>query len=296
MSMPTASIHNADLFYKEKGVGLPILLIHANGANADLWGSTFERLATRNRIIAYDRRGFSRSRQSPVSNLHQHAEDAATLLQQLRATPATIVGADTGAIIALDLALHHPELVASLVLCEATFHLRKQKAVTAFLDNVRLRYLQKTKGLRAAAEAYYHDLLEEKSGESGFTHLSPEWREVLLTNAEAALQENAAGTGEYIHTHELTQIKQPVTCLVSTRSQPFFREAAQKLASALPQTRNRIITAAGHYMHLDQPNQFLHEITEALPDKLTLTPVGKSNERARQNHKASHNSTVSRQP
>lgn len=292
--MPTASVRNADLFYKERGSGPPILLIHSTGTNADMWGSVFEKLATRNRVIAYDRRGFSRSQQQPVSDLHQHAEDAATLLDHLNATPATLVGSGSGGIIALDVALHHPELVAAVVLCETTFHLRKLQAVHSFLDRLRLRYLHKTRGARVAVESYYAALLEEKSGENGFERLAKEWREVLFANAEASLRENEAGTGEYLGSQELARISQPVTCLVSTRSQPFYREVAQQLARTLPNMRNRIITAAGHYMHLDQPAQFVHEVAEALPEQAKASQLDVYEQRARHNHWTAKDSTTSK--
>ncbi|GHO43830.1 alpha/beta fold hydrolase [Ktedonospora formicarum] len=290
--MPTMSIQNADLFYKEQGSGSPILLIHSTGANADMWGSAFESLATRNRVIAYDRRGFSRSAQLSLGDLHQHAEDVAALLRHLHATPATLVGSDTGGVIALDVAVHHPELVAAVVLCEVNLHLRKQQAISGFFERARLRYLNRAKGARAAAEAYYMHTLEEKSGESGFERLAKEWREALLANAEASLREIEAGTGEHLTTQQIAGISQPVTCLVSTRSHPFYREVAQQLARELPKMRSKIVTATGHYMHLDQPSQFVHEIAEALPGQFKRADIDSYEQRARQNHRSVKASSV----
>lgn len=292
--MPTVSIQNADLFYKEHGSGSPILLIHSTGANADMWGSTFESLATRNRVIAYDRRGFSRSSQPFSGSLHQHAEDVAELLRYLRATPATLVGSDAGGVIALDVAVHHPELVAAVVLCEVNLHLRKQQAVSGFFERTRLRYLHRAKGARVAAEAYYVHALEEKSGDNGFERLAKEWREVLLANAEASLSEIEAGTGEHLTTQQIAGISQPVTCLVSTRSHPFYREVAQQLARELPKMRSKIVTAAGHYMHLDQPSQFVHEIAEALPGQSNRAEIDSYEQRARQSHRTVKASSTSK--
>ncbi len=80
--MTTIVINCANLFHREKESGLPILLIHGIAAKADLWGETFDALAAHHRIIAYDRKGFSRSVSPPVKELHLHAEDAAALPTQ----------------------------------------------------------------------------------------------------------------------------------------------------------------------------------------------------------------------
>jgi pimeloyl-ACP methyl ester carboxylesterase len=47
-----------------------------------------------------------------------------SLLTQLHASPATVVGSSAGGVIALDLTVNHPDLVSSLVLCEPSLHLR----------------------------------------------------------------------------------------------------------------------------------------------------------------------------
>src|SRR5215470_8097564 len=48
-------------YYEEQGEGPPILLIPPSGATASTWGALPDDLATVGRVIAYDRRGYSRS-------------------------------------------------------------------------------------------------------------------------------------------------------------------------------------------------------------------------------------------
>jgi pimeloyl-ACP methyl ester carboxylesterase len=45
-----------DLYYEEKGHGVPILLISPAGATASTWGAVAEELARAGRVVAYDRR------------------------------------------------------------------------------------------------------------------------------------------------------------------------------------------------------------------------------------------------
>jgi pimeloyl-ACP methyl ester carboxylesterase len=55
--MPVVTVDGVELFYKERGSGSPILLVHGMGGNADVWDEAFDLLAKDHRVIAYDRRG-----------------------------------------------------------------------------------------------------------------------------------------------------------------------------------------------------------------------------------------------
>src|SRR5687768_9901156 len=119
---------DAELYYRELGTGSPLLLIHGTGGSADVFDETLPLFAERHRVIVYDRRGYSRSgsQAAPIQGyLMSQAEDAAALLQQLQAAPATVVGWSMGGIIGLCLALAHPRLVSRLVMWEPPLHATK---------------------------------------------------------------------------------------------------------------------------------------------------------------------------
>ena len=48
-------------YYEEQGEGPPILLIPPAGSTASTWGALVSGLAGAGRVIAYDRRGYTRS-------------------------------------------------------------------------------------------------------------------------------------------------------------------------------------------------------------------------------------------
>jgi len=89
--MPIADVNTTNLFYTEQGRGTPILLIHGTGMNADMWGQVGPDLAARHKVIAYDRRGHSRSPAPPSKMYHQHSEGAAALLAFLHISSAMAV-------------------------------------------------------------------------------------------------------------------------------------------------------------------------------------------------------------
>ena len=114
----TLGLNGVELSYTDLGSGDPLLLVHGTGAYSAIWGEVCGQLAGSRRVIVYDRRGFGASQGVRARHVHQHAEDAAALLEHLEAVPAVVVGWSGGGVVALDLAASRPDLVSSLVLIE----------------------------------------------------------------------------------------------------------------------------------------------------------------------------------
>lgn len=148
--MATVEVDGVGVFYRESGSGSPVLLIHGVGGDADVWGEAFDLLGHDHRVIAYDRRGFTRSTHAPVGDPRRHRDDAAALLGALSAAPATVVGWSSGGIVALDLAVHHPELVSALVLVEPPLHLKRRPGGRQLRAVIGVQILRRAKGARAA--------------------------------------------------------------------------------------------------------------------------------------------------
>ena len=107
-------------FTTRRSARATLLCIHGTGSSSALWLDAARELAKRGRAILYDRRGFSRrERPEPfVTTVRQQADDAAALLDGLRAAPAVVMGRSQGGEIAVDLALRYPDRVRALVLME----------------------------------------------------------------------------------------------------------------------------------------------------------------------------------
>ncbi len=72
-------------------------------------------------VVTYDRRGTSRSpcpKGWPVTSVAEQADDAAGILQRVTSEPALVYGTSNGAMVALELALRHPERVSTVLLHE----------------------------------------------------------------------------------------------------------------------------------------------------------------------------------
>jgi pimeloyl-ACP methyl ester carboxylesterase len=78
-----------------------------------MWDAQSPALAERYRVIRFDTRGFGRTDTEDVEFANR--EDAAAVLDQVGAASAHVVGQSRGGMIALDLAIEHPERVDALV-------------------------------------------------------------------------------------------------------------------------------------------------------------------------------------
>jgi 3-oxoadipate enol-lactonase len=115
-----------ELFLRDTGGdGPPVMLLHGWLATADLnWWSAYGALIDAGyRVLAVDHRGHGRGlRPMTKFRLADCAADAAAVLRQLEASPATIVGYSMGGAIAQLVARDHPDVTAGLVLSGTAQH------------------------------------------------------------------------------------------------------------------------------------------------------------------------------
>lgn len=115
--MPTIDRDGTTIYWEERGRGAPLLLIMGLGVTLEGWSRLGEVLAQRSRTILFDNRGTGRSSVPPGPYpIETMADDAAAVLDAAGVARAHVFGMSMGGMIAQELALHHPDRVASLVL------------------------------------------------------------------------------------------------------------------------------------------------------------------------------------
>ncbi|HKO90369.1 MAG TPA: alpha/beta hydrolase [Polyangiaceae bacterium] len=257
--MATIGVGDASLYYREVGSGSPLLLIHGSGGHADLFEKAVPTLAERHRVIVYDRRGHSRSGSKPAplqGHLKSHADDAAQLLEKLGAAPATVIGWSSGGLIALCLALEHPELVTRLIVCEPPLHASKHVPAASIWPFIKTQFLAAIGRKREAMATVFRMLLAEPNGSNGYDKLDDATREGLLVNAETLLHELKSGTGEELTTERIRELRCPITAILGCATAAPFVQATERLFAMLPQMQIGRIPGAGHVSVLTHPVDF----------------------------------------
>jgi pimeloyl-ACP methyl ester carboxylesterase len=254
-----------DLYYQEKGEGVPILLIHPAGATASTWGSATEELARIGRVITYDRRGYARSSGEPARSMSTHTADAAAILEYLRAPPAVVVGTSAGAAIAVDLAVRRPDLVQAVIAHEFPWRMTRhlptvpQVAALAKIGSLVLRGRHGD-----AAEALLRSAYSYRDGGTAWDAFPEEWRRVARESARAALTDFRNSIGIYPSRTELATVEVPVVCTYGARSPNSMFRLVQSLAAAIPTARTHRIEGAGHAAPFDATTNFVRLIADTI--------------------------------
>ncbi|TWT13870.1 alpha/beta fold hydrolase [Reyranella sp. CPCC 100927] len=117
--MSVLDVPGAQIYYETRGEGPLLLLIPGANGDGNVFPPLADRLAGHYRVVTYDRRGFTRSvlsgPQDYARRLAIDADDAMRLIRRLSDGPATVFGTSSGAVIALQLLIDHPDCIRAVV-------------------------------------------------------------------------------------------------------------------------------------------------------------------------------------
>jgi len=248
--MTDVQVNGVRLYYEEHGRGDPILVIHGTGSSAMVWSRTsVQALAEIGRVIVYDRRGCTRSeRPDPyVTNVPEHAEDAAALIRALDATPAIVIGRSYGGETALDLALRHPELVRALALLEAALMSLDDHAM-AWADALADR-------LEEAAErdpdSVSETFFRQVAGDAQWEAFPPRAKQMFVDNGPAILAEFRGGPLTATEA-DLRRIAVPTLLVAGEDSPEALGLVTDRMAAAIPGARFERV-GGGHLIDPGEP-------------------------------------------
>ena len=115
--MTKVKTSNSELYYKEYGNGLPLILIAGLGSDSVSWLPVIINLSKNFRVITFDNRGVGRSLQYNSNiTIEDMADDCVELIKHLGLPSVNILGHSMGGMIAMDISIRYPELVDKLVL------------------------------------------------------------------------------------------------------------------------------------------------------------------------------------
>ena len=116
------SVNGLEMYYEVHGEGKPLVLLHGGLSSIGMFYLVLPELAKTRQVIAVEQQGHGHTADidRPLS-FAQMADDTAELLKQLDVKGADVLGYSDGGLIALHLAVHHPEVVEKLVLASSVY-------------------------------------------------------------------------------------------------------------------------------------------------------------------------------
>jgi pimeloyl-ACP methyl ester carboxylesterase len=227
-----AAVNGTRLWYAVFGHGDPVILVHGGLANSDYWGLQVPVLARGYQVIVIDSRGHGRSTRSAAPiGYDVMASDVLALMDMLHIGKTALVGWSDGAIIGLDIAIHHPERLTRLF------------AFAANSDPSGVKDVEKSPVFSAYIERAAHE----------YEQLSPTPKEfnVFLENIS-----HMWATEPHFTEAQLRGIKVPTWIVDADHDEAIKRENTDYMAELIPGAGELILPGVSHFAFLQDPALF----------------------------------------
>jgi pimeloyl-ACP methyl ester carboxylesterase len=266
--MPQTTVRTGvALNYEISGEGDPLLLIMGTSGSILLWADIVPRLAEQYRVIAFDNRGLGGSeRGEGAISVASMAEDASALLEALEVPRAHVMGWSLGSAVAQELALAHPEQVATAVMY-ATWA-RCDGFQRAMLTALRHPYVTRDMeaALGSAGLAFSPQLLDHPDFQAMLEPMLPAFpqnedqMQVTVEQWDADLAHDTLD--------RLGSITAPTLVVVGEQDLLTPPWQAKAVADAIPGARYELVTGPGssHGLHVERPDDLIRIVTGFLND------------------------------
>jgi pimeloyl-ACP methyl ester carboxylesterase len=241
-----------DLYRREEGTGPTIVLLHGVGGNHTVWNSVIPLLSADFRVVAPDLRGHGRTPVPPGSHFTflEFSGDVLRLLDQVHATSAHVVGLSGGALLALRLALDHPERARSLVMVSgAAYTDAHTRAVAQRWSEVYAKEGPGPFGLRLLKDLYYPDWIED--------HLdfADELREQVRHQDFGPAVLWARSMGVFDERKRIASLRAPTLIVQAMDDAVVDASHGRILRQSIPGSQIRILAETGHIVPLERPKE-----------------------------------------
>jgi pimeloyl-ACP methyl ester carboxylesterase len=292
-------IEDVRVHYVERGKGPPLVLLHGNGAMIQdfVISGILDRLAERFRVIAIDRPGFGHTNR-PSSRIWTAAKQAELVdkaLARLGVEQAVVIGHSWGTLVALSLALDHPENVQTLVLLAGYYFPTVRADALAFsipatpvigdlLNGTIMPIIGRALRPLVFRRIFAPSVVSPRFSAEFPTELAlrPSQIKASATDTELMAVSAAAIAGRY------GELRMPVVVMAGRHDQIVdFEHHARRLAEAVPGATLLPFDDAGHMIHHDIPDMVVTAVdllvagpSEAEDDRALLGDGGAGSSRA----------------
>jgi len=235
-----APVNGIKIWYATFGHGEPVVMLHGGLANADYWGHQVRALQTHYQVIVMDSRGHGRSsRDTQPFGYDLMASDVLALMDHLGIKKAAIVGWSDGAIIGLDIAMHHPERVSKLFAFAANSDpsgvadIAKSDVFNAYIARAGEEYKR-----QSPTPTEYKAFVEEITK---MWETQPKWTDA-----------------------DLARIKVPTWIVDADHDEAIKRENTEFMAAHIPGAGLLIQPEVSHFSFLQDPEQFTGDLLHFL--------------------------------
>jgi 3-oxoadipate enol-lactonase len=246
--MPFVDLGQVHLHYLDEGDGAPLVLLHSLGGSSVMWAEIIPMLGQRFRVIAPDLRGHGRSTQGIAAEIGPCADDIVCLLNHLGISRSAFIGISMGGQIAMKIATRGDCRVLAMVLANTSAGAAVRDS--SRLDEVRTR-IDHAGWPHFAREYVASRLAPMTSGPQVEEYV----RSVIGATPKVFVQTMASILEQDLRPF-LSKVDCPTLVLTGDSDISTPLAAAEELRAAIPKAKLVVLSRAGHFSVLDQPEEF----------------------------------------
>lgn len=251
-----------ELNFKTYGQGFPVIIMHGMFGMLDNWQLIAKSLSENFMVYLVDLRNHGRSPHSEEFGYDIMADDILTFMHDNWIHEAHVIGHSMGGKVAMKLALKNPDMVRKLVIVDIApkTYEGNHEAVLNALKGLELEKLNS----RSEAEDYFRKCLEEESTvQFLLKNLTREkdgtyrWKMNLPVIIEHYPEILGFESDEDPFDSDTLFIR-------GDKSDYIIPEEFPKFLKLFPRAELKTISNAGHWVHAENPVEFINKLTEFL--------------------------------
>lgn len=256
------------LFYREMGIGKPMIIMHGLYGTSDNWMSIAKVLAENFKVILPDHRNHGASPHDDVFSISSMTEDLGELFETLKIESSIVVGHSLGGKVAMDFAANYPEKVEKLVIVDIAprnylkeeFQSRgNHEEIVNYLLSVDLsKYKNRKDALEDIVKIdptkrlMFFMMKNIKRLQNG----KLEWK----INLKAIADNLTTILNEY--SVDLSKITCPTLFIKAEKSDYLTQNDFDFIAKKMKTVKFNTITGASHWLHAEKPDAFVEILEE----------------------------------
>lgn len=254
-----------NLFYRKRGSGLPLVMLHGLFGSADNLGGLARAMENDHEMILVDHRNHGRSPHMPTHSYPDMAKDIFSLMDQEGLDRAHVFGHSMGGKVAMQMALMAPERIERLVIGDISpvSYGRHHDRILEGMEAVATAAPQNRAGAEKILSAFESDdavlsflLTNWRRSDDGIWR----WRLNIDTIRDDYAAIAAGLDGQAVDT--------PVMFLRGGNSDYVSAEHRNAILQLFPNATVRTVEGAGHWLHAEKPDLVARLITRFINSDL----------------------------
>lgn len=252
-----------------RGVGEPLLCLHGHPGSGRSMAVFTEHLSRQFRTIAPDLRGYGRSVARSPFAMDTHLADLVALLDRTGSDRCFVLGWSLGGILALELALRHPQRVAGLILVATAARPRgshppitwADHAYTAIASLINRAIPGWQWNINTFGQRSLYRYLLQQHTPAAYRRLATEgFPAYLRTSRHAQAALSAAIKGGYNRLPDVGRLTCPSLVLCGECDRHITPQSSQETAHALPNSTLKTYPHVAHLFPWEIPDQVRQDI------------------------------------